>query len=114
MPETIYSTRILPRISRRSLLAGSCAAGALLLSGCSRDSSSKQTAGCVDPDSLPDSERSLRASMAYTDAAANPEQACGGCAFFHAAETAPGCGRCDIVLGTVDAKGHCQSWSRRG
>jgi outer membrane murein-binding lipoprotein Lpp len=101
------------RFSRRTLLLGASAAGTLLLAGCTKDAA-KQAAGCADADSLTDQERSLRTSMSYTDVAPNAAEACDGCAFFHASETAPGCGRCDILLGAVDAEGHCQSWSRKG
>ena len=114
MPESKNSLRRLAPVSRRSLLAGGCAiTGALLLSACSKKSA-QQAGGCVDHESLTEAERSLRTSMNYTDAAPDPAQACGGCAFFHASETAASCGRCDILLGAVDAKGHCQSWSRKG
>jgi hypothetical protein len=68
------------------------------------------TAGaCVDPGQLSEADTTMRASLQYVDNAADPQQACGGCAYFKAAEG--GCGACEILKGPVSATGHCTSWS---
>lgn len=88
--------------------------GAVLfgLGGCSAGSDSSKSAGtaCADPQALSTAEASMRKSLSYVDQSPNPQQACAGCAFFHAA--AVPCGTCDMLNGgAVNAAGHCSSWS---
>ena len=61
---------------------------------------------CVRPDT-----ESLRASLNYVGVSPDPAAACAHCAFFTADSAGGGCGACAIMSGTVDATGHCDSFS---
>jgi len=111
------------KISRRALLLRGLhipVGGAVLfgLGACSGGSSSGSQSpatanACVDPHSLTDAEQSTRSSLGYVETSPNPQQTCGGCAFFHADATAS-CGKCDMLSGgIVNSQGHCNSWSAR-
>lgn len=118
------------KISRRAVLARGMQiplGGALLLSlGACGQREGATTAGgtataggnggataCADPAEMSEGERSIRASLTYTDASTVPDQQCKGCAFFHAAEDGS-CGKCDMFNGgLVNASGRCISWSPR-
>jgi uncharacterized paraquat-inducible protein A len=56
----------------------------------------------------------LRSSLHYTTAASDPAQMCSGCAFFSQEAASQPCGKCTIMSGPVNPKGHCDSWSPRG
>jgi len=56
----------------------------------------------------------LRTSLNYTDAASDPKQACSVCAFFSQGDAQQPCGKCMIMGGPVNSKGHCDSWSMKG
>ena len=58
-----------------------------------------------------EASESLRASLNYTEIAANAKQACGRCVFFTAGGS---CGNCSIMSDTVNPKGHCESWAAKG
>lgn len=61
---------------------------------------------CVQPAS-----ESLRASLNYVGASADPAVACAHCAFFTADPAGPACGACQMLGGPVDITGHCDSFS---
>lgn len=69
-----------------------------------------RAAAAADSCTAPESE-SLRASLAYVTAAADPAASCARCAFFTADAAAPACGNCTILGGPVDSTGHCDSFS---
>lgn len=69
-------------------------------------------AACVDPDELSDSVASMRESLEYTDAAANPQQRCSACEYFNPAKAADACGQCNVLTSAVSAQGHCVSWTK--
>lgn len=101
-------------ISRRGILqAGSVTPLLLLLGACSNGRQDPGATACVDPGSLTSSERSLRGTVRYTERAQNAQQSCESCVFFHPESAGAACGRCDILSGTVNASGHCISWSAR-
>jgi len=106
-------------ISRRALLTRGMqipVGGAVLfgLSACGGSGSAPQQASAAcGNSSLSDGETAMRGSVHYTDNSPNPQQACGGCAFFHMSEAQGGCAQCDILHGQVSEKGHCDSWSAR-
>lgn len=109
------------KITRRKVLVRGLqlpVGGALLfgLSGCGAGSDAdSMTAGasvCADPNSMSAGEQKLRDSLQYTETSPNPQQACAGCAFFHAGEGQ--CGTCDMFSGgPVNSGGHCTSWSAK-
>jgi len=98
------------RFPRRALLLNALRVAATLTVFNKALAQSQPT--CIDPDELSDSQISLGASLRYTDQSAQAGKACGGCAYFHAAEP-PGCGKCDILSRPVSATGHCVSWSAK-
>jgi hypothetical protein len=55
----------------------------------------------------------LRSSLHYTPAAPDPAQTCSGCAFFSQDDASQVCGKCTIMSGPVNPKGHCDSWSMK-
>jgi hypothetical protein len=63
---------------------------------------------CADPAS-----ESLRASMNYDAASADPARTCAGCAFYTADASLQACGACTIMSGAVDEGGVCDSWAAR-
>lgn len=67
---------------------------------------------CTDPNESAE-VASLRASLHYTDAAADSARSCHVCAFFAAAEKDTACGRCLVFEGPVSPTGHCDSWSHK-
>lgn len=77
----------------------------LLAPVASRNANAAET--CTDHDS-----ESLRASLHYRAVAPDLEKACSSCSFFEP-EQPEGCGNCQILSGTVDATGHCDSWSEK-
>jgi hypothetical protein len=66
------------------------------------------TEACVEP-----SSESLRESLRYVAAAADPAKACAQCGFFTAQDPKSACGQCAIMSGPVHATGHCESWSAK-
>jgi hypothetical protein len=67
---------------------------------------------CSDPDNLTSSEAQLRKSLDYIEAAHDEKKTCSGCAYFTAGQSGS-CGRCQVLNGPANAKGHCSSWSAR-
>jgi hypothetical protein len=80
-----------------------CALLPLVLTG------AKAADTCTEPAS-----EGLRSSLHYVDAAPDPKQACNGCAFFSQDDAKKGCGKCMIMSGGVNEKGHCDSWAMKG
>ena len=73
---------------------------------------------CFDPEMLSAGQRSLRAGQGYVDrsTAQGPHgatRACSGCQFFEASAETAACGRCQILGGPADARGHCKAWAER-
>ncbi|WP_129646975.1 hypothetical protein [Peristeroidobacter agariperforans] len=68
---------------------------------------------CVDPDDLSDSVQGMRDSLEYTDAAADPKQACRACSYFKPAKASDDCAHCEVLNSPVRASGHCVSWTKR-
>jgi len=102
-------------LSRRTVLHRGLqlpAAGAALwaLSACDQGES---VAACAGPNNLTLSENSLRKASHYVEQAPDPAKNCTGCGFFTAGEGANPCGKCEIFLGPVNAKGHCDSWAAK-
>src|ERR1700730_239328 len=96
------------KISRRAILLRGLqapVAGALLfgLGGCGAKSEQGSAAAsgvvCADPNAMTDAEQSPRKGIGYPGVSANPQQVCGGCAFFHPAATGGECGTCDVLSG---------------
>ena len=67
---------------------------------------------CADPAQLTAGAASLRASLHYAESSPDPPKTCSACGFF-SAPTAPGCGRCQMLNGPVNANGYCDSWSAK-
>jgi high potential iron-sulfur protein len=55
----------------------------------------------------------LRTSLHYTAAGPDPAQTCSACAFFSKDDASQACGKCTIMSGPVNPKGHCDSWSAK-
>jgi hypothetical protein len=66
---------------------------------------------CADPTAMDSGQRSLRASLNYTERSADVAKTCSGCAFFQ--PSADACGTCTIFSGPANPKGHCDSWSSK-
>src|ERR1700743_1246030 len=94
--------KISRRVAMRTGLQLACTCAALPLASSVRAA----TASCVEPAS-----EALRGGLSYMDPAANPQVACGACAFFKLSKDP--CGQCEIMSGAVSAKGHCESWAPR-
>jgi len=90
-------------MNRRQLLQR-----AILLLGSAGVVSKAVAATCASPDG---SDASLRQSLHYVEASADPAQHCSGCSFFSDPKAA--CGSCMIFGGPANINGHCDSWSAR-
>jgi len=90
-------------MTRRGLLQGTFALG---LAGSALPFTGRAAGSCVE-----DASQSLRASVNYVAPAPDPASACARCAFFTADPAGGGCGNCQILSGSVDATGHCDSFS---
>jgi hypothetical protein len=64
---------------------------------------------CVDPDEVGEG---LRKSLHYTEISPDPRMSCSDCNFFSAGG-ADGCGQCQIMSAAANARGHCDSWSKK-
>jgi len=91
------------RTNRRTFLFRTASLG---IAGFAFARLSRAADACVQPES-----ESLRASLNYASASANPAAACAHCAFFTANPAGSACGGCQILGGPVDATGHCDSFS---
>ena len=80
------------------------------LSAC--DQGEKKTV-CAGPNNLTFSENSLRQASHYAEEAPDPKKNCTGCGFFTPGENASPCGKCEIFLGPVNARAHCDSWAEK-
>ena len=102
--------------SRRAMLVRACEiplmSVAVFLGACGGDQ--QAGSGCVDPDHLTDAEKSMRASLAYSDKSPDPAKQCRGCTYFTSAADSAACGTCQILNGPVSVTGHCTSWSAKG
>jgi hypothetical protein len=65
---------------------------------------------CVDLDTLPSSQKSMRQSLNFK-LLSDDSRRCSGCAFFTTA--AGDCGQCQIFSGPAPAQGRCDSWAAR-
>jgi len=73
----------------------------------------KRELECTDTTGLSAADVELRArTLGYVDRSPNPAQTCSGCQQFKpGAEGA--CGRCVVVRGPVNPRGHCAKWSAK-
>jgi hypothetical protein len=106
-PQLSRDLRSMSCFDRRKFLTGGLIASTTVLF------SEAAIAVCVDPEELSDSVQGMRDSLEYTEAAADPKQTCGGCAFFKPVKSGDSCGHCEVLGGPVGAKGHCVSWTKR-
>lgn len=67
---------------------------------------------CADPGKLSAGEQSLRNSLHYVESSPDSQKMCSGCGFFATGQPA-GCGECQLLKGTVNGSGHCDSWSAK-
>ena len=67
---------------------------------------------CVDLDSLPASQKSMRRSLGFKAASTDPKKRCGLCVFFTA--SASNCGTCGLLNGgAVTTSSVCDSWAAK-
>ena len=80
------------------------------LSGCEK---APKAQACAGPDTLTSSEASLRDASHYVEAATDPAKVCTDCEFFQPGETGSFCGKCTVLLGPANPRGHCDSWAAK-
>jgi hypothetical protein len=68
------------------------------------------TGACVDLDTLPSGQKSMRQSLNFK-LVSDDSRRCSGCAFFSA--TDGDCGKCQILGGPTPAQARCDSWAAR-
>jgi hypothetical protein len=99
------------RARRRSILA--LAAAPVLLLCLGTRSKAADAAPCVDLDSMPANQKSMRRSLGFKLQAPDANKRCGTCAFYTA--TAGDCGKCALLSGgVVAAENVCDSWAAKG
>jgi hypothetical protein len=93
----------------RSTLHCVAASGVLVvLSACGNNKTGETASkACIDP------ENGLKDSLHYKEVSPDPETVCAACAFFRVGDGAANCGNCDLLHGSVNRAGHCDSWSKR-
>jgi High potential iron-sulfur protein len=106
MSEQIFSRRF---VLGRGLQVSGLGVAAWALSGCDQ---AEKVAACAGPNNLTFSENSLRQASHYVEEAPDPAKNCTNCGFF-TAEAANPCGKCEIFIGPVNARGHCDSWAEK-
>lgn len=103
------------KISRRTVLLRCIQlpiGGSVLLGLAACGSKESNSMVCADPTKMNSAEESVRRTLKYTETSPDPTKTCVDCEFFHAAETAGGCGTCEMFNGkAVNPGGHCDSWS---
>ena len=102
-------------LSRRALLSRGVqwpVAGAALvtLAACGEQ---EKVVVCAGPNNLTFAENSLRQASHYAEKAPDPTKDCSTCGFFNADEAGGTCGKCEIFVGPVNTKGHCDSYSKK-
>jgi hypothetical protein len=98
------------RLARRQFLG--CCVGLPLLAAMATSRAAGAAQNCTENEDISDSEQAMRNSLEYTDASADPKKTCGGCQYFMSAGSAE-CGKCQILNGPANAKGHCTSWTAK-
>jgi len=68
---------------------------------------------CAGPNNLTMAENSLRKASKYVEEAPDAAKNCLGCGFFQADPANATCGKCEIFIGPVNARGHCDSWAAK-
>ena len=83
------------------------------LAACGNDSSDSVSAMlCADPNKMTSAQESVRRTLKYVEASADPAKTCKDCVFFQAGPEAGGCGSCEMFdLAPANPGGHCDSWS---
>lgn len=72
-----------------------------------------RAAVCLDMNSLPSSDKSLRASLNFKMHSTDAKKQCRACAFFETA--GDNCGRCQLLSGgPVLVDSICDSWAAKG
>jgi len=66
---------------------------------------------CADPEELATVDYQFRKYVKYTESSPEARKTCSGCAFFKA--SASECGTCQVVGGSINAQGHCNSWEQK-
>lgn len=75
--------------------------------------SAAEAAPCVDPDSIPANQKSMRRSLGFKLQAPDANKHCGTCAFYTV--SAGDCGKCALLSGgVVAAENVCDSWAAKG
>ncbi|NML05816.1 twin-arginine translocation signal domain-containing protein [Sphingomonas sp. G-3-2-10] len=98
-------------LSRRNLLGLAAAAPVAMLLGAG--AAAQGAAPCVNPDTLPASQKNRRRSLNFVAQSPDPKKSCGKCAFFTGA--AGGCGKCQMLSGgIVSAASVCDSFAPKG
>lgn len=98
--------------SRRDVCRWALAGPALALATLTRPVSAQTAAGaCRKLESLPASQRSLRAAIGFK-VQTDDDRKCASCAFFTADSAEPDCGQCSLLGGgAVHATSVCNSWA---
>ena len=69
---------------------------------------------CTDPDLLSTAQLRMRETLQFTESSPHgPQRECAGCQFFTTGADAGACGRCQILQGPANPRGHCDSWAQR-
>lgn len=98
-------------LSRRNLLGLAACAPAVMLLGAG--ASAQGAPACVNPDTLPASQKNRRRSLNFVLQSPDPKKSCGKCAFFTG--TTGGCGRCQMLSGGIVASASvCDSFAPKG
>lgn len=98
-------------ITRRTMLGLTAGVPVAVLLGAG--ASAQNAPACVNPDTLPASQKNRRRSLNLVTQSPDPKKSCGKCAFFTG--TSGGCGKCQMLSGgIVAAASVCDSFAPKG
>ncbi|QQR90160.1 MAG: high-potential iron-sulfur protein [Myxococcales bacterium] len=107
---------------RRLLQFGGVAGGSMLLmpsvlSACGKKEGSAaapeapKALDCSSTTGLAPADLATRNALKYVDSSPDAQKNCANCALFVAPTQEGGCGSCQVVKGTINPKGYCNSWA---
>ena len=102
--------------SRRSFLGKSLAvlaAGGAVAACGKKESAGPKSLACNDTSSLAPADAQMRTTLGYVDATTQAGKECSGCQLYKAAPAEGQCGGCNVLKGSINPKGYCNSWTAK-
>jgi hypothetical protein len=98
--------------SRRSFLGKSLAvlaAGSAVAACGKKEPSGPKALACNDTSSLEAADAQMRTTLGYVDASVQEGKSCSNCQLYKPAPADGQCGGCNVLKGTINPMGYCNS-----